>query len=358
MRETIDHIRIRDDRHIKEKGKPKMYEKNMLSDNQSILKVGSANTHTGWRKIGKRLLLRVLPLLVVFSIFAFLEPAFRSEENIINLLRQSSTNTIIAFGMTFVILAGGIDLSVGSVLALTSVIAADLQVKGMGIWPTVLIPIVIAAIAGLFSGLLVAKARLQPFIATLSTMFLYRGAAYVYSQGQSIWGLSDEFGIIGRGYIKGVPIPVIITLFTFLVCHFILSYTRFGRRIYIVGGNKRAADLFGMKTDRYVISTFIISGILAGVGGVIYASRLGSGQPAGGFGFELNAIAAVLIGGVSFVGGRGDLICAFLGALMIGVFLNGLNLLGVGAYWQPLTIGAVILSAMLIDRVRYGASTR
>lgn len=296
----------------------------------------------------------VIALAVLVVVLSIVSPEFRTFDNMMSLMRQSAINGLIAFGMTCVILTGGIDLSVGSVLALTAAITAYLIKGGMAAGLAMLIGLIIGGIFGLISGVLVTKGRLQPFIATLITMTVYRGLTMVFTNGIPISGLGNSglISFIGKGFILGVPFPVIIFLAIFALMAFVLSKTTFGRRVYATGSNSVAAKLAGVNIDRTKLYVYIISGVLAALAGLILISRLNSAQPTLGQGYELDAIAAVALGGTSMNGGRGRIWGTFVGVLIIAVLSNGLNILGISSYYQAVVKGVVILIAVLSDRKR------
>lgn len=291
--------------------------------------------------------------LIIFSIIlGLISDNFFTLGNMLNLLRQVSVNALIAFGMTFVILTAGIDLSVGSTLALGSALTAGLLTSGMDPILAVFIGLLIGFILGAINGLIITKGKVAPFIATLATMTIYRGATLVYTDGMPITGLSDSFAfeMIGKGYLFGIPFPVIIMVVVFIILYFVQRKTVFGRQVYAVGGNEEAAKLSGIKTDRVKLWVYSITGMLAVLAGIIISSRLDSVQPTAGTSYELDAIAAVVIGGTSLAGGRGRIVGTLVGALIIGVISNGLNLLNVSSFYQQIVKGAIILVAVLFDR--------
>lgn len=296
----------------------------------------------------------VIALALLILALSIASPQFRTFDNFLSLLRQSAINGLIAFGMTCVILTGGIDLSVGSVLALTAAIAAYLIKGGMSAGLAMLIALLIGGIFGLISGVLVTKGRLQPFIATLITMTVFRGLTMVFTNGKPISGLGNSglIKFIGKGFILKIPFPVIIFLVVFAVLSFLLSKTTFGRRVYATGSNSTAAKLVGVNIDRTKIYVYVISGVMSALAGLILISRLNSAQPTLGQGYELDAIAAVALGGTSMNGGRGRIWGTFIGVLIIAVLSNGLNILGISSYYQSVVKGIVILIAVLSDRKR------
>lgn len=305
----------------------------------------------------KEMLSKIQPLigLMIFSIIiSILSPRFLTSSNLLNVFRQTSINAIIAAGMTFVILTAGIDLSVGSILGFSGAVAAGMLASGNNILLSILAAIVIGAIAGMFNGIVITKGKVQPFIATLATMILLRGATLVFTNGKPIAVVGEDiskiFRWIGTGKIFTIPVPVIIMIIIFALCYYILTQTTFGRHIYAVGGNEEASLLSGVNTDRVKILAYTISGILAAVAGIIVASRLSSAQPTAGEGYELDAIAAVVLGGTSLVGGQGTVIGTVIGALIIGILNNALNLMDVQSYYQMIAKALVILAAVLLDR--------
>ncbi len=293
-----------------------------------------------------------IALLVIAVGLSIVSPDFLRVDNLLNVMRQSSINALIAFGMTLVILLGGIDLSAGSVLALSSVIIASLLQSGTPPVVATLAGIVAGALMGLVNGLIISKGKVAPFIATLGTMTVLRGLALVMSNGSPISDFnSDFFSMLGGGYVaRLIPIPVVLMLIVFGIFWFVLKKTVFGRHVYATGGNAESAKLSGVKVDRVQLWVYTISGVMAAIAGVVLTSRLNSAQPTAGTGYELDAIAAVVLGGTSLTGGRGWIFGTLVGALLIGVLNNGLNLLDVSSFYQQVIKGSVILLAVLIDR--------
>lgn len=289
--------------------------------------------------------------LVLAGILAVTSPPFRTLSNIENILQQISVNGIIAIGMTMVIITAGIDLSVGSVLALSAVVAASYAHPGKHL---LIVPISLGVLVGLacgvVNGLLIAKRRLAPFIVTLGMMTVARGLALIYTNGGPVNELSDNYNQIGGGSIGPVPFPALIFFAAVLLGVFILHFTRFGRYVYAVGGNELAAKVSGVNTDLVLVGVYALTGALAGVAGIVSSSRVMSGSPATGAGSELDAIAAVVIGGTSLSGGIGSIANTIVGVLIIGVMNNGLDLLNVSSYWQLVVKGLIIVLAVLLDR--------
>lgn len=296
----------------------------------------------------------LIALILLVAGISIVSPEFRTFGNFLSLLRQSSINGLIAFGMTCVILTDAIDLSVGSVLALTTALCAGMIAAGVPIGLAFILALVFGALLGMVSGLLVTKGRLQPFIATLITMTVYRGITMIYTDGKPISNLGDSFTlkVIGKGNFYGIPIPVILLILIFLAFYFVLNKTTFGRKVYATGSNWKSAKLAGVNIHKTKIIVYAICGAMASLSGLILLSRLGSAQPTLGTGFELDAIAAVALGGTSMSGGRGKIYGTFIGVLIIAVLNNGLNILGVPSYYQDVIKGLVILAAVLSDRKR------
>ncbi|MFP7285785.1 ribose ABC transporter permease [Shouchella clausii] len=291
-------------------------------------------------------------LFLIILIISILNPGFLSAPNLLNVLRQVSINALIAFGMTFVILTGGIDLSVGAILAFSGAVTATLLSSGMDPILAILIGLLVGAALGAINGIIIAKGKVAPFIATLATMTIYRGATLMFTDGRPVSNLGDStlFQMLGGGYFFGIPMPAITMMISFVMLYLILKKTTFGRRVYAVGGNEEASILSGIKVDRIKIYVYSLTGFLAAIAGVILTSRLNSAQPTAGTMYELDAIAAVVLGGTSLTGGKGWIVGTLIGALIIGVLNNGLNLLGVSSFFQQVVKGSVILLAVLLDR--------
>lgn len=297
----------------------------------------------------------VIALIILMAVITIINSNFLTANNLLNLLLQVTSNALIAFGMTFVILTGGIDLSVGSILALSSALTAGLLGSGMPVTLAILISLILGCILGMMNGLLISYGKLAPFIVTLATMTIFRGATLVYTNGNPITkGLSDTFlfQFLGQGYIVGIPFPVIIMFIVFIVLYVLLHKTAFGKSVYAIGGNEKASYISGVKLNKVKIIIYSISGIMASISGLIITSRLSSAQPTAGASYEMDAIAAVVLGGTSLSGGKGRILGTLIGALIIGVLNNGLNIIGVSAFWQQVVKGVVILIAVLIDRFK------
>ena len=295
----------------------------------------------------------VIALIILCTVFTIANSRFLSLANFMNIFQQVAVVAIAAFGMTWVILLGEIDLSVGSVLALTGAFAASMIAADISVWLVVPAILLSGALLGSFSGLLVAKGGIQPFIATLVTMTLLRGVTMVYTDGRPISsGFSDNadaFAAIGIGDLAGVPVPVWIMAAVFLLAWYLLKHTPMGRYIYAVGGNLEATRLSGINTGKVLVFVYAMSGLFAALAGLIVTARLSSAQPTSGASYELDAIAAVVVGGTSLMGGKGKITGTLIGALIIGFLNNALNLLDVSAYYQTIAKSIVILVAVLAD---------
>jgi inositol transport system permease protein len=301
----------------------------------------------------------VFILLGMLIAMTFLSEAFLTPRNLLNIVRQISVMGLIAIGVTMVIITGGIDLSSGSVLALAAVVSTSLaqrldwsEIKFPGLDVPVIVPILAAlavgAACGLVNGSLIARFKIPPFIATLGMMTIARGFALIYSE-RPVSGLKDSYNYIGQGEPFGIPVPIVILAVVAIGAHIMLNNTRFGRHIYALGGNEQAARISGINISRVKIGVYTIAGLLAGLSGLVLSSRIGSGQPGLGVGYELDAIASAVIGGTSLSGGIGTIWGTIVGALIIGVLNNGLDLLNVSAYWQTIVKGSIIVVAVIID---------
>lgn len=296
-------------------------------------------------------LIGLLAMCVILSLTT--NGVFYSQRNLVNVLRQVSSNACLAFGMTFAIITGGIDLSVGSILALSGTLSAGfIAFNNMPVAQAVILAIVIGTALGLFNGFVIAKTTIPPFIVTLAMMQIARGAAYIYSNGQPIRAMFPDYQIIGTGWLGPIPYPVIYMIVFLIVCVILLSKTRFGRHVYAVGGNDKAAIFSGVNVARTKILVYTMSGFLAAFTGVVLCARMASGQPTAGQSFEMDAIAATVLGGTSMSGGVGKIGSTMIGVLIIGVLNNGLNLLGLNSFWQQIAKGVVILLAVYVDMLK------
>jgi len=297
----------------------------------------------------------LIALVLVCIFAAYRYDRFLTEFNLSNVLRQNSMLGLVALGMTFVIITGGIDLSVGSFVAVAGVLAALLANRGTLF--AVVAAVAFTSLLGLVNGLVIAKARIQPFIATLAMMIAARGLALVYTGEQSVKAetASGSFSGLGRGAVGFLPVPVLILIVAYVIGWLVLNHTRFGRHIYAVGDNEEAARLMGLNVNRVVIGVYTLSGALAGLAGVILSSRLGTGQPVAGTGWELDAIAAVVVGGTLLTGGQGGVGSTLVGVLLLGVIFNLFNLEGTISPWWQLVLRGLILLVVVVIQNRLSA---
>ncbi|AJI96723.1 branched-chain amino acid transport system / permease component family protein [Yersinia ruckeri] len=295
----------------------------------------------------------LIALLVLIAVVSSLSPNFFTLNNLFNILQQTSVNAIMAVGMTLVILTSGIDLSVGSLLALTGAVAASLVGMEMNALVAVGAALAAGAFVGACTGVIVAKGKVQAFIATLVMMLLLRGVTMVYTNGSPVntgfTDVADAFGWFGIGRPLGIPTPIWLMAIVFVGAWYMLHHTRLGRYIYALGGNEAATRLSGISVDKVKIIVYSLCGLLAALAGIIEVARLSSAQPTAGTGYELDAIAAVVLGGTSLAGGKGRIVGTLIGALILGFLNNGLNLLGVSSYYQMIVKAVVILLAVLVD---------
>lgn len=305
----------------------------------------------------------IAALLLMTVALSLLSDSFLTETNLLNILRQISVNLCLSLGMTLVILSGGIDLSVGSVLAFSGAVAAGLlrdgiELEGVNLLVeitvsgAVIASLGIGSLLGLLNGLLVTRLRIPPFVATLGMLSIARGLTRLWTDGQPITGLGEPFAVVGTGVLLGIPVPVWISASLVAVAVLVTRRTRFGRYVYAVGGNERAARLSGLNVRGIKIGVYTVAGLLSAVAGLIHTSRLDSATPDAGMSYELDSIAAVVIGGTSLSGGRGSILGTVLGCLIIGVLNNGLALLHVSPFWQLVVKGCVILAAVAVDRIQ------
>jgi len=290
--------------------------------------------------------------VVLFLLMSFMNDSFLTTHNLTNVMRQVSINAIIAVGMTCAILTGGIDLAVGSVMALSGSIAAGLMLAGIPVYLSMIAGLLIGALFGLANGACIAYLRMPPIIVTLASMGIARGLALLYTGGYPVSGLPDTFSIFGRGTALGIQVPILIMVGVYFFAWIILNHLPFGRYVYAIGGNEEAARLSGIRVSRYKMLVYLISGLTAAIAGLVLTSRLMSGQPNAGTGFELDAIAAVVLGGAAISGGKGVIIGTLVGAMMLGVLNNGLNLMSVSPYIQNVVKGAIILAAIYLSSTK------
>jgi ribose transport system permease protein len=306
-----------------------------------------------WRRlaISGRRLGTLAGLFGLCLLLWILTPHFLTISNLLNVLEQTSINAVIAVGMTFVILSAGIDLSVGSVLALAGVVMATLLHQDWPVSAAIAVGLLMGFGFGALNGIAIAWGRLPPFIATLGMMSIARGCALLFTEGRPVSGFDESFRRLATARILGIPAPVVITAAVYLAARFVLSSTRFGRYVYAMGGNEEATRLSGVNVRLHKMLVYGVSGLTSGIAAVLLTARLNSAQPIAGIMYELDAIAAVVIGGTSLAGGEGGVGGTLIGALIMGVLRNGLNLLGVSSFLQQVVIGLVIVFAVLLDTV-------
>ena len=292
-------------------------------------------------------------LIVVFVFLSFASPVFLSADNLFNIGSQTAVVAVLAIGMTLVIITAGIDLSVGSVAALSGVLGVMLMADaGLSVPLAIIGGTLVGAICGLVNGFLVSFAGLNPFIATLGMLTVARGLTYIFTNAVAVFGAPSSFRLLGQGVIGPIPIPILVVLIVAVAGYFVLTRTKLGRYAYAIGSNPEAARLSGIPIRRYLTSVYVISGALAGFGGMIAASRVNSGQPNYGIGLELDVIAAAVIGGASLFGGQGSVVGTLIGAFLIALIRNGSVLLDVNTFYQQVIIGVVIWLAVFWDQYR------
>jgi ribose/xylose/arabinose/galactoside ABC-type transport system permease subunit len=315
----------------------------------------------------------VIFLVALMIVFAVLEPRFLSSINLFNVMRQISITGLVAIGMTFVILTAGIDLSVGSLLALAGLAAAivakgglevrfnvgeETEALGYGWFLAMMVAVLVGVLGGLLQGVAITRLKVPPFVVTLGGLSAFRGAALLIAGGGPISGFDMDYVWWGQGRIGPVPVPVIVFLAFAVLAHIVLTYTRFGRHVYAVGGNVEAARLAGLPVQRVLVAVYVIVGFFAGLAGFVLSARLNSSEAVAGIGYELTVIASVVIGGTSLFGGIGSVWGTVVGSILIGVLINGLVLLNVSPYVQQIIIGVIIVLAVFFDQFAKGASAR
>ena len=293
----------------------------------------------------------LIGLAVLCAILWILTPYFLTVSNLLNIAEQTSINAIVAVGMTFVILSGGIDLSVGSIVALAGVVLGTALQGGQPLPVALVLAAAVGLACGLGNGALVSWGGLPPFIVTLGTMSIARGAALLFTEGRPVSGFDPGFRMLATGRVAFIPAPVIATILVYAIAHFVLTRTTFGRYVYAIGGNEEATRLSGVAIRFHKTMIYGVSGLMSAIAAIILTARLNSAQPIAGINYELDAIAATVIGGTSLMGGEGTLAGTLVGALIMGVLRNGLNLLGVSSFLQQIVIGAVIVVAVLLDTI-------
>lgn len=293
----------------------------------------------------------VIAILLECAVFAYISDKFLTIDNMLNVGMSIAVIGILSVGMTFVILTGGIDLGIGSVIALGGVVSAMTAVATGSVPLGFAAAVAIGVAWGIFNGSFVAYLKVPPFVVTLAVLTVARGLAYIISEGRSIGNLPDTFAWLGKSSVLGIPLSILLMAESFVIGWFILTNTRFGRHIYAVGGNSEASFLAGINVKAMLFWVYVLNGLLTGIAAVVLASRLGAGVPNSGEQYELDVIAAVVVGGTSLSGGRGSVIFTLFGAIFIGILNNGLNLAGIDSYLQKIVLGAVILLAVLADQL-------
>lgn len=296
----------------------------------------------------------LIGLVIIFAVFACLSPVFLTTPNLINIMQQSAINAIVALGMTLVIISAGIDLSVGPVAALSAVVCASLMVAGVPVVVALAGALIIGGLYGVFNGLLIAYAGLQPFIVTLGGLSLCRALALIYTGGNPIFGIPASFRAFINGSFLGIPTPIVIAALIAILLWVILNKTPLGEYIFAIGGNEEAARVCGVPVRKTKIAVYVISGVLASIAALILVGRLGAADPTLGNLWEMNAIAAAAIGGASLMGGKGSIFGTILGAIILGTLINGFTLLNIQSFYQLLATGIIIIVAMLVDRATRG----
>ena len=297
-----------------------------------------------------------MAILGIFAILVIgltaLKPVFLTPDNLINVIRQVSITAIIGIGMTFVLISGEIDLSVGSIAALAGIVVTMGLKDGLPMVIAIVLAMGVGALCGFANGGIHVYARIPSFIVTMGMLNIARGVVLVITNSYPVTGLPDSFKVIGRGYVGFLPVPVIIMFVCYILGYLVLKYVKFGRSIFAIGGNIEAARLSGISVNRNKILIYVLCGVTAAIGGIVLASRMFSGQPSAGDGLELNAIAACVIGGTSTTGGKGRIWGTLLGALIMGIITNGMNLLNISTNWQLIVQGAIIIIAVGLDRIK------
>ena len=298
----------------------------------------------------------IVAAVFVFMIFA--SPVFLTEGNILSVLLSLSIESIMAVGMVVLMVGGGFDMSVGSILGFTGIILGKLLTNGIPTVPAVLLALIVGVVIGLWNGFIIAKIKINPFVTTLASLSIFRGLSYVFTSGRNISGLPDAFQAIGQARYFGVQLPIVYAVVLLIIGEIVLRNSRFFRQYYYIGGNERAARLSGISVDWMTIIAYMLTGVLAAWAGIVFTARMGSASCQAGTGWELRVITAVILGGASLKGGAGTVLGTFLGVLLMALLSNALVLLGVDIYWQQFVVGVVLISAVMIDTLgrRVGAA--
>lgn len=292
----------------------------------------------------------IVSLLLLILIFSILSPNFFSKRNMINILQQTSINGVVALGMTFVIIIGGIDLSVGSIVALVGMVMAQNLVGGMNVSSAIILGLVSGLFLGFINGIVIAKLKLQPFLVTLGTMSVYRGLTLIISNGLPVRNLPKPFSRILNAWNAYIPVPIVVLIVLTIICVYIIRCKKYGQHLFALGGNEEATRLSGINVDYVKILTYSLSGLFCAFAAVIFLGRLGAADPQAGNGYEMTAIASAAIGGASLMGGKGSIVGTIIGALILATLSNGLIILNVQSYYQTLAIGLIIILATILDR--------
>ena len=304
-----------------------------------------------WRR-HIRSLTTLIGLVILCIVLSLMSPVFLTSDNAVNVVTQATVNAVVALGMTVVIITGGIDLSVGSVLAVAGIVMAMMLKAGQPTALAMLVCLAVGAFCGLLNGIMITLGKLPPFIATLGMMSMARGIALVISNGRAISSFGRGLRFIGIGDVGGVPVQIIIMVVLYIIMFYVLRYREFGRYIYAIGGNEETTRLSGVNVRLYKTLAYVLCGLITGCGAIILTAKLNSAQPIAGTGYELDAVAAAVIGGTSLSGGVGRVQGTIVGAIIMSVLRNGLNLLNVSSYWQQFIIGLVIVGAVLLDTLQ------
>lgn len=294
----------------------------------------------------------IVAIIIMVIIFSVIEPIYLSTGNLMDIMDQTVINGLLALGITYAIITGGIDLSIGATFAIVIVIVGDLLVRGVNPFAAIIIGMILGFVLGAFNGILITKLHLQPFIATLGTMSVYRGIAYIYTGGWPVLGIPNDFRGMLAGDVLDIPIAILVLIAFAIVGHFIMKYTKFGTYVYSIGGNEEATLLSGVNVAKTKIIAYALCGVGATLAGMILLARLGSGEPAAGLTYELNAIAAAAIGGASLAGGKGNMIATLLGAVLLSTLKVGLVVVGVDTFWQYIATGTIIVIAAYVEVIQ------
>lgn len=321
------------------------------SEKNNFKEAGAGNIKYKLQKIFKSQIFFIILVIIAISIIAsFINPKFLTNRNFFAVMQQISVLGILTMGQALLMISGGLDFSVGSIMSLVCVIVTKLVFLGYGVNLSVFVVVVIATLCGLINGIIIAKSKVMPIIITLGMLYVYFGIALVISGGR-FSSFEGKFQLLGRGKIGIIPILVIVYILIFLFAFLLLKYTKYGRRLNIIGGNTQAAFLSGINVDLHIISMYALNGLIAGIAGLALASRLGVVLADVGAGYELKAVAACIIGGIALTGGRGSIVGAFFGVLLLGIIYNSMNIIGVTTYVQTIFLGSIIVITTVISNI-------